>query len=201
MHSVNPDPPAPQGALTPAARKILAAASELFYTRGIHVVGVEAVAAAAGVTKKTIYDRFGSKETLIAAYLDERSARWQRWLSDAIERAPGDQRLLAPFGALDSWLADQPRRGCAFVNAAAELPTADEHGRRVADREKRQMRHLFTELATDAHQPDPETLGAQLYMLHEGATVAYVLNGDDTAVATARSAAQRLCSSTTEQSS
>ncbi len=196
MPTVDARPPGTQSALTPAAQKILTAAAELFYSRGIHAVGVESIAAAAGVTKKTIYDRFGSKEALVAAYLEERSERWQRWLSDAIERSPSDQRLLAPFDALGSWLAQQPRRGCAFVNAAAELPTGDDRGRRVADREKRAMRSLFNELAAQADQPNPEILGAQLYMLHEGATVAYALTGDDTAVATARSAAQRLCSST-----
>lgn len=201
MLTDNGDLPAAPSVLTPAAQKILAAAAELFYTRGIHAVGVESIAAAAGVTKKTIYDRFASKENLIAAYLDERSARWQRWLSDTIERAPADRRLLAPFDALDTWLAHQPRRGCAFVNAAAELPTADEHGRRVADREKRAMRNLFTKLAKDANQTNPEILGAQLYMLHEGATVAYALTGDDSAVATARSAARHLCLDTTDRRS
>jgi AcrR family transcriptional regulator len=57
-------------ALTPAARRILDAAAGLFYAQGIHAVGVEAIAAAAHVTKKTLYDRFGSKEALIAAYLE-----------------------------------------------------------------------------------------------------------------------------------
>ena len=34
--------------LTPGAHRVLDAASELFYARGIHVVGVDAIAAAAG---------------------------------------------------------------------------------------------------------------------------------------------------------
>jgi AcrR family transcriptional regulator len=178
--------------LTPAAGRILTAAAELFYTRGIHAVGVEAIAAAAGVTKKTLYDRFGSKEALVAAYLDDRSERWQRWLARHLEHAPPELRVLSPFDALDAWLRREPRRGCAFVNAAAELPTADEQGRRVADREKRAMRALFTRLAAEAGEPEPEALGAQLFMLHEGATVAHALTGDDTAVATARAAGARL---------
>lgn len=136
----------------------------------------------------------------MAGYLDARSQRWQHWLSRTLEHAAPDQRLLAPFDALDSWLPRQPRRGCAFVNAAAELPTTDEHGRRIADREKHAMRTLFTQLAAEAGQPEPETLGAQLYMLHEGATIAYALIGDDTAVATARAAAEQLCRTSTERS-
>lgn len=47
--------------MTPGARRALAAASRLFYERGIHAVGVDLIAAEAGVTKKTLYDRFGSR--------------------------------------------------------------------------------------------------------------------------------------------
>src|SRR5690625_6777832 len=58
--------------LTPAARAILDAAGDLFYDRGINAVGVDTVAAAAGTTKKTLYDQFGSKAALAVAYLSER---------------------------------------------------------------------------------------------------------------------------------
>lgn len=183
-------------ALTPAARRILSAAAELFYARGIHAVGVDAIAAAAGVTKKTIYDRFGSKEALVAAYLAERAERWQKWLRRYIEDAASDQRLLAPFDALEAWMSQQqPRRGCAFINACAELPNANEAGRQVADAEKRTMRELFTRLADEATVSEPDTLGTQLFILHEGATVAYALTGDDAAIAAARQAAARLITS------
>ena len=64
--------------LTPAAARVLEVASRLFYERGIHAVGVDAIAEAAGVTKKTIYDRFRSKDNLIAAYLERRDRRRDR---------------------------------------------------------------------------------------------------------------------------
>lgn len=47
--------------MTPAARRVLDTAARLFYDRGIHAVGVDLIAAEAGVTKKTLYDRFGSR--------------------------------------------------------------------------------------------------------------------------------------------
>src|SRR5690606_17875284 len=43
---------------TPKARAVLAAANELFYAHGIQAIGVDAIAERAGVTKKTLYDRF-----------------------------------------------------------------------------------------------------------------------------------------------
>ena len=56
------------------------------------------------------------------------------------------------------------------------------------------MRDLYTRLVTDTGRArlDAERLGSQLLMLHEGANVAYALNADDTAVTTARAAAQTL---------
>ena len=74
--------------LTPGARRVLDAASELFYERGIHAVGVDTIAEAAGVTKKTLYDRFGSKEALVVAYLQHRDARWREHLADHLARVP-----------------------------------------------------------------------------------------------------------------
>src|SRR3954469_4602324 len=75
--------------LTPAARRILDAATDLFYSRGINTLGVELVAQQRGPTKKAIYDRFGSKEGLVVAYLEARARRWQAHVSDHLARVPG----------------------------------------------------------------------------------------------------------------
>ena len=61
----------------PAADRILRVASEMFYLRGIRAVGVDAIASEADVTKKTLYDNFGSKDNLVAAYLRGRDERWR----------------------------------------------------------------------------------------------------------------------------
>ncbi len=108
------------GRLTDGARKILDSASELFYRNGIHAVGVDAIAAGAGVTKRTLYDRFGSKDALVVAYLTERDRRWWERFEERLATAPRP-RVLAVF---DSYRADvdEGDRGCAFINAAAELP-------------------------------------------------------------------------------
>ena len=180
--------------LTPAAGRILDAAGELFYENGIHAVGVEAIAAAAGVTKKTIYDRFGSKDALIEAYLKARSTRWRDWLTAGVERAPEDpvERLLATFDALGSWLRHEKRRGCGFVNACAELTDPESPGRQVAEAEKTWLREYLVALARQTAAPAPDELGRQLFMLHEGAVVGYGVAGDDRAPESARAAAATL---------
>src|SRR2546429_9428486 len=54
---------------------LLAATSELTYARGITGTGVDAIAARAGVTKRTLYQHFGSKDRLVAGALSDRNRR------------------------------------------------------------------------------------------------------------------------------
>ncbi|AXK37247.1 TetR/AcrR family transcriptional regulator [Streptomyces armeniacus] len=177
--------------LTPGGRKILDAASGLFYGRGINAVGVDLIAREAGVTKKTLYDRFGSKETLVAAYLRERDQRWRDWLTGRVEAA-GDTpyaRVLAAFDALAEWMRRENPRGCGFVNAAAELPDASHPGRAVIEGQKHWMRGYLRELCAGTGAADPAELADELLLLYEGATVLGGLEITPAPAATARSLA------------
>jgi AcrR family transcriptional regulator len=172
--------------LTPAAQRLLTAASELFYTRGIHAVGVDLIAEVAGTTKKTLYDRFGSKDALVALYLQRRFERWrafvEAWLA---EHGRGPVQVL---DALDSWLADNTC-GCAFVNAHAEIGRADHPAIAVVRAEKQWMRSLYEQLAGEAGAPGT---GASLHLLHEGAIIARSVGGQPDAMDHARAAARAL---------
>ncbi|MCG0286619.1 TetR/AcrR family transcriptional regulator [Streptomyces sp. PSAA01] len=165
---------APTGVLTPAARRILDTAAELFYGQGINAVGVDLIAKRSGVTKKTLYDRFGSKEALVAAYLRERDERWRAWLTAEVEKSPPVDRALVTFDALALWVARENPRGCGFVNAAAELPDAGHPARQVIADQKRWLRGYLRRLCEEAGVTDPDELADELLLLHEGATV---LNG------------------------
>ncbi|MEU3016933.1 helix-turn-helix domain-containing protein [Nocardiopsis sp. NPDC007018] len=179
--------------LTPAARRVLDTASELFYTRGINTVGMELVAERAGVTKKTIYDRFGSKQRLVVAYLRARDARWRDFLAARIDpRATPRARVAATFEALDAWMREENERGCAMVNAYAELSEPGHPGRTVAEEQKRWLRDLYAGLAREAGATAPEELGEVLAMLHEGAVVARNVTGTADAALTARAAGNAL---------
>jgi AcrR family transcriptional regulator len=180
--------------LTPAGERLAATASRLFYDRGIRAVGVDLIAEDAGTTKKTLYDRFGSKDALVALYLRRRAETWQtRVLAHLAERRPepGVERVLAVFDALEGWLSVQ-WRGCAFVNAYAEIGGTEHVALPVVREEKDWMRRLFTALVDEAGYAEPETLGAQLHLLYEGAIVALTAGGQDDALTHARAAATRL---------
>ncbi|MFE6969655.1 TetR/AcrR family transcriptional regulator [Isoptericola sp. NPDC057653] len=184
-----------QTTLTPAARRILDAASRLFYARGLHAVGVDTIAAEAGVTKKTLYDRFGSKEALEVAYLRERDARWEAHLRRVLDGHPaaGVDRVLALFEAAGLWMAAEGGRGCAAINARAET---EDPGHPVAvevAREKAWVLDLVAGECRAAGLRRPADLAAALVLLYDGALAASGLGAPAEPFRTARRAARTLC--------
>jgi AcrR family transcriptional regulator len=181
--------------LTPAGLRIRDAASELFYRRGITAVGVDLIAEQAGTTKKTLYDRFGSKEGLVVAYLEHRCERWQAYVAEHLERsgATGDERVLEVLRALEAWMGADSR-GCGFGNAYAELAGTGHAGLEVIAAEKAWVTGLYTELAAEAgHAPGAAArLGVRLAIVHEGAIVAATSGGRPDAIAEAVEVARLL---------
>jgi AcrR family transcriptional regulator len=160
--------------LTPGARRVLDAASQLFYERGIHAVGVDTIAEAAGVTKKTLYDRFGSKEALVVSYLQHRDARWRDDLAAHLEAVPGPgiPRILAVFDHALAWSTANSPKGCSAVNARAEV--GGDEGAPVlaeASREKVWLLERFVDLCVEAGIDDPHRTAETLMLLYEGAIV------------------------------
>jgi AcrR family transcriptional regulator len=160
--------------LTPAAQRILDAASRLFYAEGIRAVGVEAIVATAGVTKKTLYDRFGSKDELVARYLRARDQRWRNWLTTFVGEHASTPRdkLLTTFDALDGWMKQEEPRGCGFANACAEFPDPEHPARLAVLEQKRWLLAYLTKLAKEANLRRHKQLARQFAMLHEGASAA-----------------------------
>ncbi|HEY9313077.1 TetR/AcrR family transcriptional regulator [Williamsia sp.] len=178
--------------MTPAADRILTAATTLFYNRGIHAVGVDSIAEAAGTTKKTIYDRFGSKNGLIVAYLRRRSMQWRSLVIGRIEeQSPGHDQALAVFDATDEWM-DSWVRGCGFINAYAELGGTEHPGVEVIVEEKSWVRELFEYICIAGGYDDPHFLAGQLTLLHEGSIVTRTAGAQSDASSLARRTAEAL---------
>ncbi|WP_399889419.1 TetR/AcrR family transcriptional regulator [Streptomyces sp. BBFR51] len=164
--------------LTPGARRVLAAAERLFYERGIHAVGVDLIAAEAGVTKKTLYDRFGSKEQIVVEYLAGRDERWRDVLARHLDAAAGQgpaSRILAVFEASRAWAAEYGSKGCSMINAHAEIGDPAHPAYPVIVAQKAWMLDLFTRLARETGTGDADRLGRTLMLLHEGALVTHGL--------------------------
>ena len=163
---------------TAVGERILATASELFYFRGITATGVELIAEKASTTKRTLYQRFTSKEGLVSAYLRRRAHLWQLQLKRELAELPSRTREAALEVVFDAAIrrAASAERGCAFVNAWAELGGSDRDGAGIIQEEKHWMADLFTAIAED------EDVGQAIHILYEGAQVRSTILGDDTAL-------------------
>lgn len=157
-------------------------------------MGMDAIAAAAEVTKKTVYDRYGSKEELVTAYLTQRDGQYRKWVAERAARHPddADRQLLSIFPALAEWMSQRNARGCAFINAFAELPDAQHRGHVAARAQKDWLRAHLAGLAVKAGAHRPDTLAQQLLALHEGAIIAFSVGGDPEATIHAEAAAATL---------
>ena len=171
--------------LTPRALRILETASQLFYAHGIHAVGVDTIAAESGVTKRTLYDRFGSKDALVTAYLQRRHDDWWARLEERLAGAEAP-RALAVF---DAYAQDAPavERGCAFLNGAAELPTGHPGMVVVRDHKQQVQRRLRELVAADCpHLEDPDAVADHVFLLLEGAVAHRGIDEDDHRLVQAR---------------
>jgi AcrR family transcriptional regulator len=176
----------------PSAReRLLAAASELFYAEGVHTVGIDRVIERAGVAKASLYNTFGSKDELVRAYLEGKHAQMAGRITRYLERYDTPrEKLLGVFEAQAESFAAPGFRGCAFVSASAESP--GELVEQAASAYRGWVCGLLVELAGQAGARSPETLGRQLHMIYDGASLSARMDRDPAASSTARAAAEVL---------
>ena len=166
--------------------RILETADRLFYGQGIRAVGVDTIAAEVGISKRTLYNYFPSKDDLIVAYLSRRLKP-----APPSDRPPLDQ-ILGNFERLERTISTGVFRGCPFVNAVAELKDPSHGAARIALAFKEQRRKWFQELLEQLGVADAETLSLQLLLLADGAIAAAIVRGDPKVATAARQAAMVL---------
>lgn len=166
--------------------RILEVVDRLFYRNGLQAVGVDAIVAELGISKKTLYRHFPSKDDLIVAYLKGRF----RPLPEPSSRPPAEQILknFEWFARSLSMAGDY--RGCAYLNALAELGDEKSEAKRLAVEFKESRRLWYRELLSRLDIDDPDTLATQLALLIDGAYAAALVRRDPSvgwaAVAAAR---------------
>jgi AcrR family transcriptional regulator len=173
---------------------LLDTALRLFYERGFHATGIDAILAEAGVAKMTLYKYFKSKDDLIVAALELRDRRWMAWFTEELRRRGRTprQRLLAVFDVLGEWFGGDEFRGCLFINAASEYCGLDPRIGDLAARHKRLVRDELRSLAEAAGAGRPDRLADQVALLVEGAIVMALMDRSPGWAATAEAAALTL---------
>lgn len=162
--------------------QLLDTALGLFYRQGFHATGVDQLAAEAGLTKKTLYRYFATKEALIDATLQQRDDDFMAALDAFVAATPLPQRPQAYLDYLAQWFAQPDFHGCLFINAAAEYPQADDALHRQAAAHKARLRGWLQQCCADAGLADAALRAQQLFLLGEGLTVAAQVSGVDAAL-------------------
>ncbi|WP_027530046.1 TetR/AcrR family transcriptional regulator [Bradyrhizobium sp. WSM3983] len=174
-------PPAPQT----MKERILETADKLFYLQGIRAIGVDTIAAEIGISKRTLYNHFPSKDALIAAYLE------RRFVAQRPSDKPPAEQILATFDSLERRFAAKDFRGCPFVNAVAELGPTDRAVKKIAIAFKESRRVWFRERLNELGVADADALATQLVLLVDG-SIAQDLVRDDPAMARAAKEAAKV---------
>ncbi|MET7770519.1 helix-turn-helix domain-containing protein [Nocardia sp. NPDC005366] len=149
------------------AQRLLDTAATLFAQHGIRAVGIDRVLAEAGVARASMYSSYGSKDSLVLAYLEDLDRRDRARWSEAVAAVPDPADRILTF--FDLALASAPGkgfRGCQYANAATEFPD-QELAPVIAHREW--LRRILTELLAECGIAGPEALARRIQLVYDGA--------------------------------
>ncbi|MET7621481.1 TetR/AcrR family transcriptional regulator [Streptomyces sp. NPDC005408] len=150
--------------------RLLDAAAELFYRDGVGI-GVEALCRAAGVSKRSMYQLFGSKDEVLAAALQRRAPSYETLLiPPKDEPGPPRARILYVFERLEAASTEPAYRGCPFLAVEVELKNPEHPASQVARRAKQALTDFFRTEAERGGAHDPGLLARQLTLVFDGAS-------------------------------
>jgi AcrR family transcriptional regulator len=164
---------ATQGRVSEARSRLLETATRIFYTEGIHAVGIDRIVAEAKVTRATLYRHFPSKEELVVAYLDAvhhlELAQVQALINSG-RPAPDVLRSIAE--SITAGITSGHFRGCAFLNAAAEYPDAEHPVHKAILAHREWFADTITSLFAQIGETPPEPAARHYVMMRDGAMAA-----------------------------
>ncbi|WP_369215549.1 TetR/AcrR family transcriptional regulator [Streptomyces flavofungini] len=164
---------AQSGSTSEARSRLLNTATRIFYTEGIHSVGVDRIIAEAQVTRATLYRHFKGKEELILSYLHraDQGIRGQVTAVLAQGLAPADT-VRAVARTITEGIRSAGFRGCAFLNAAAEYPDPAHPVHQAVLAHRQWFLEAVTQLLTEAGCVPGDAAGRHFVMLRDGAMAA-----------------------------
>ncbi|TWF80092.1 TetR family transcriptional regulator [Pseudonocardia hierapolitana] len=169
---------------------VLEVAHDLFYWQGIRAVGVDRIAAEAGVAPTTLYRLWSSKDDLVAAYVERADRGYREWFDAATAHGSPRERILSLFDALAVQTQPDRCRGCPFQMALTEFPDPEVAAHRNAATNKAWVRARLGELT--AGMPGSEALADQLAVLMEGVYASAQALGAEGPARSARALAEAL---------
>jgi len=161
--------------------RILEAAYRLFRRQGYNRVSMDEIAAAAALTKRTLYHHFRSKDQLLADVLEAQNGLALQAFRTFGDRLSGSPEAIVEgmFRQLAVW-SDRPRwAGSGFTRLVIELADLPGHpARLIARRHKAQLERCLTELLARSGVQQARELARAVWLLSEGAISLILVHGD-----------------------
>lgn len=166
-------PAAPAG----TRERLLEAVAALSYQRGVSV-GVDALCKAAGVSKRSLYQLFPTKDELLAASVERRAAQPSALIPPPEAALSARERIMYVFEHAEEIAAAPEYRGCPYLAVQVELKDSEHPASRVAARVKAELQQYFEELARQGGAGDPQLVARQLILVFDGASARAGIGAD-----------------------
>lgn len=157
----------------PRAR-IINTAAKLFYDHGINAVGIAQICEEASVSKRTLYQHFGTKEDLVVATMVQLGETWFEACTSATSDDP-KERIRHVFAMMEPMVVHPDFYGCVFMNTSIELRGTDAPAAVTVSDIKTKLYDYFIEQAVLLKVDDPALLAEQLILLHDGCSAWIVM--------------------------
>ncbi|MET4097144.1 TetR/AcrR family transcriptional regulator [Arthrobacter sp. UYCu712] len=167
-------------ATNPSSReRLLEAAATLTYRDGVGI-GIQALCKAAGVSKRSMYELFVSKDDLLAASLEQRSSAFVAGLLPTAGdgRSPRE-RILHVFQQVELQAGAPEFQGCRYLAVQIELKDHSHPASQVAQRIKGNLAAFFRTEAAQGGADDPDLLARQLSLVFDGASARAGIGADN----------------------
>lgn len=174
--------------------RLLASSFELFSQYGFHATGVDTILSHSKVAKATLYRHFPSKEALIVAVLEKRSAELHKAVAQVIDRSKlnAEEKVYRLFDYYKERIRAESYIGCIFIKATLEYGKASSPVHCAAVAHKQAMAEYIHTLVSDCVDVDESPLSMQLLVLLNGATVSAQIHKDSNSFEAAKAVARRL---------
>jgi len=164
-------------------------AFDRFYDAGFHATGMEAALAGSGISKRTLYKYFPSKEDLIEAVLWLYSEGVVHELFDPVAHISDPREQIIEFFDVRKITGRMLTRGCLGVKAAQEYAGKHEGIVELGIAASSRGEMKFLELCKRAGFAKPQRLAKQLNLLLHGALALSHASGETSAFMLAKDAA------------
>lgn len=153
--------------------KILQTARRLFCQVGIHATGIARIIEESGVSRRSLYTHYGSKENLLRAVFEAEANIWFRWFDCDLPQmeCSSTERILALFDLMRDWFDSKNFYGCVFINAVAEHEKSNGWIQEIANNHREKISAKLQAMVAASGAQNPEMVTEKLNLLIDGTIV------------------------------